>query len=266
MKKTFFSLALTIGIFFSVPSFAAEISTGYTADNPLTVGTVVSSVIEDKTAIEQATLQNISTLLGVVVADNESLVEISDQSDNVRVATHGVVRVLVTAFDGPIQEGSYIAPGSLSGIGSLAERQSLVLGVAKESFDGTGGNVLGSVADLVSGFNSETIPADTQIGLIEVELNVVANPNLQQGGIDAIGQYFTDRGTGPLRFFLAFIIFVATVDIVGAVLYGSTRGSMISIGRNPLARKPVYVGLAEVSFLSVAILALSLIAMFLILK
>lgn len=245
---------------------AVGLSTGYNTEGLLAAGTIVSYDPENENLVYPAKVDQNSTLLGVVTSESEALVEIKREQNTVQVATAGTARVLVTAFDGEIKAGSFVAPGSLAGIGSLAGDQEFILGVAREGFSGSGDNIIGTVGSLVPGFESDTVPLSTPVGLIEVEVNVVTNPNLQQGLVDSIGKYFADRGTGPIRFFLAFIVFVAAIDVVGAIMYGSTRGSLISIGRNPLASKPVYVGLLGVSTLSVVILIVSLVAMFFLLR
>ncbi len=260
------ALLVVIGLFLPAASvLAAEISNGYKVDKPLAIGTVVKIDTQQGEKVQPANIENLDYLFGVVAAKDESVIEISDSQDTAQVVTSGIARVLVTAHDGEIREGNFVTPVSLSGIASVAGRENFVLGVAKESFDGTGNKVVGTLEEL-TGFSSPEIPGNTPIGLINVEINVVGNPNLHLDAIQAIGKYFADRGIGPLKFILAFVIFITTLDVVGTVLFGSTKGGILSIGRNPLAVNKIYKSLAEVSSFSLGILALALVAMYFLLR
>lgn len=242
---------------------ATEISNGYVSIVPLSNGTVVSFVAEEENSVEPGRAEATEKLLGVVVGQGERLVDINSEVSNVSVATSGTVRTLVTLEDGTIAAGDLVSVGTLSGIAAKESGQAYVLGVARQDFNAESER-LGTIQELI-GAAPEGVDPETPIGLIDVELNITANPSLNAGFLQGLGSYFTDRGASPVRLILAAIVFVAAIDLVGTVMFGSAKGSIISIGRNPLSSKYVYKGLIEISVASLLFLGFALAALYLLL-
>lgn len=255
---------LLVGALVPAGVVLAAVSESYRSETPLSIGTVVNFVTEDGEDIEVARAQSTERLLGVVVDPESQLATIEGDDRQVTVASSGTVKVLVSAIDGPVEPGDLVSIGRISGVAAKATKQPFVLGVARESFDGNG-EALGTLSELVEAVPAG-VAADTPIGLIDVELKISANPGLDAGFFQSLGSYFTDRGVSPIRLILGAIVFVATVVLVGTIMYGSSKGSLISLGRNPLSSRHIFRGLWQIAAITVVFLAASLLALYFLLR
>ncbi|QQS18685.1 hypothetical protein IPL68_01180 [Candidatus Saccharibacteria bacterium] len=59
---------------------------------------------------------------------------------------------------------------------------------------------------------------------------------------------------------------LVTIFMTGSLLYGGVRSSLVSIGRNPLAKKSILRGLIQVVILGLTVFVIGLIAIYLLLK
>jgi len=62
------------------------------------------------------------------------------------------------------------------------------------------------------------------------------------------------------------MILIIIAAISGSILYGGVRTTMVSIGRNPLAKASIMRGLAQVVLVSIIIFIIGLIGVYLLLK
>jgi len=91
------------------------------------------------------------------------------------------------------------------------------------------------------------------VGQIPVDIGV---GNYQPNGLDTgsvvptwlqtVSNTVAGKVVSPIRAVIATTILIAAIISVSVLLYGAVRTSIISIGRNPLAKTSVFKGLAQV--------------------
>lgn len=234
---------------------------GYTAGSNLQPGMIVEVDKTDSNKVDALDLANISKMLGVVISANQAALTISQtgSSQEVYVTNYGVHNVLVSNQNGLIKAGDYVSISDLSGIGMKAnDTESLALGLAAGSFDGV--HQVLSTSPLASKSGQKETVA---IGSIPVDINIAANP-LAEGtkGVPAflgkIVKFTTNKAVSATRVYLAMLCVVVGVIVTITVVYSGIKNGLISIGRNPLAKKSIVRNLTMVIIVSVVIFGLSL--------
>jgi hypothetical protein len=234
---------------------------GYAAGSNLQSGMIVEVDNTNPNKVDALDLTNISKMLGVVISANQTAVTISQTSNSqeVYVSNYGVHNVLVSNQNGSIVAGEYISISDLSGIGMKAnDSESLVLGLAAGSFDGVH-QVLSTAPLTNKSGQKETVA----IGSIPVDINIAANP-LAEGtkGVPAflgkIVKFTTNKSVSATRVYLAMLCVVVGVIVTITIIYSGIKNGLISIGRNPLAKKSIVHNLLKVIIVSVIIFGLSL--------
>jgi hypothetical protein len=127
------SLILTIIMPLAVAA-ATTISQGYSTNDSLSIGSLVSL---DKGASDQvvaSTSGNVDSLLGVVINSDSSLLSLSNGSGSqVQVATSGIVSVLVSDINGVVVSGDEITASPVKGVGMKATSNAKVVGVTQSN-------------------------------------------------------------------------------------------------------------------------------------
>lgn len=250
----------------TIVSVAAQaVIEGFTANEPLQRGMIVTNVKDDNTKIEAVTTESIDRIKGVVVEPNDSPVTLSSGGDQTYVATTGNFVALVSDETGPIKTGDFITISSLHGIGMKAtEKQPFVLGRAVGEFDGSGSTILGS-----------TTAGDKKINFGRIEVNIAISKNPIERETDETGLLqvlrqisatITSKPVSPFKLYLAAGIFLIAAIISGTMLYSGIRNSLISIGRNPLSKKAILRGMIQVIVMALIIFLTGLFAVYLLLK
>ena len=140
--------------------------------------------------------------------------------------------VNVTTINGPIVAGDYITSSTLVGKGEKSTRASdRVIGVALESFPPTGATV----------DSGQT----TYSGMIRVLLSVGARP-ANTGGVMGAGGVSGGSATGintplanVLKYALATLVVMGSIFVAFRTFGASLRNSIVSVGRNPLAKPAI---------------------------
>jgi hypothetical protein len=234
------------------------ISQGYAADEAFAIGTLVS---KQGSALTKASIDNETQLLGVV--SGRDLIELN--SNNVQVATVGVVGAYVTDIGGDIKQGDVIAASPLEGIGMKAERNGYIVGVAQADFS-EATQVYDAEVDARNG-QTDTV----SVGLLPIMVQVGYHtlPETQTSPYPAFLMHLATNIAGKevpvLRVTLALIILLVGVIIITLLIYTSVRFSLISIGRNPLAAKSVHKGLFGSVLFAIGVLLFTLLSLYLVL-
>jgi hypothetical protein len=246
---------------------AQSITKGYGTDETLQRGQIVMQKKDDPNKVVALASENIERMFGVVVNANDSPVTLSDENEKVFVSTVGQFEVLVSDQNGAIKTGEYVTISALNGIGMKADlTQQFVLGKAAANFDGqTGVITVSELKDSAGGTRK------VNVGKIVVDLAISKNPQAKSDAgapkiLNKIGQAIAGKNVNPSKIYLSFTIFLITAFIAGATLYAGIRSSVYSIGRNPLSKKSIFRGLAQVVFTSLIIFAVGLIGVYLLLK
>jgi len=259
-----------LGLFlaFQLPLASAQsVTRGYGSDQVLQRGMIVGVTKSSADKVEAIDVNHISQILGVVVSSNDAPITVSSDNQHIFVATSGRYDVLVSDQQGAINNSDYITLSSLSGVGMKAnENQPSILGRAASSFDGKT-NVL-----------STTVLNDTKgakitvhISRIPVEISVTRNPLARKSDntpafLGQAGRAIAGKSVSAIRLYLSALIFLAGTIIAGSIMYAGIRGSIISIGRNPLSKQSIFRSLFGVALTGFIVFLISAIGVYLILK
>jgi len=255
----------------SAASLSGQVAQSYTAGSNVQTGMIV----ELQSAKSQSVVPLVSTdiihMLGVIVPSSNANIVLAPSNatqQQVLVASTGQAVVLVSTQNGPVKSGDYITISSLSGVGMAADAsQPDVVGRAVGSFTGSG-STLGSASLKDSAGHSNTVA----LGSVLVNVAIGSNPLYQKstvlvpGFANRLATSITGKPVTAPRIYLAALLLLVTAFISGSILYGSTRGSVIALGRNPLSRQPIMrsMGLSLTAVL--LIFAVGIFAVYLLLK
>ncbi|HEX8182561.1 MAG TPA: hypothetical protein VF575_03075 [Candidatus Saccharimonadales bacterium] len=274
----FTSFAATAGLLallvLSPGTVAAQaVTRAYLTDSQLQRGMIVKLTSKDKNKVEALADTEAAKMEGVIVAANDSPVTLSSTDatlQQVYVATTGRYNLLVSNQNGVIKAGDYLTISSLKGVAMKADtNQPIVAGKALVGFDGKS-----SISGTTSLKDSAGAAKSVSFGLIPVDINISHNPLEKPKESRVPGVAFLQSGAkalvnktvDPSRLYLSLLILVAVTAIAGSILYGGVRSSMVSIGRNPLAKKSILRGLFQVVLVSIIIFIIGLLGVYLILK
>jgi hypothetical protein len=266
------SLAASL-LFVAAPVAAQAVTQAFNTDSSLQRGMIVRIVEKDATKVEALSDKAASKMEGIVVAANDAPVTLSNSDVNkqqVFVARTGKYNVLVSNQNGAVKTGDFLTISSVAGIAMKAGTdQSIVVGKAIGAFDGKT-SVSGTVALKDSAGHTKPVA----IGLIGVDINISHNPLEKQpesripgvGFLQSGAKALVNKTVDPARLYISLLVLLVVAAIAGSILYGGVRSSMVSIGRNPLAKKSIMRGLIQVVLTSIIIFIIGLIGVYLILK
>jgi hypothetical protein len=252
-----------------------DISSGvthsYNADTTVQDGMIVELKATDTNTVIPLPQGSIQNMLGVVIPSQNATIVLSPENvkqQQVLVGTSGTFNVLVSNQNGRIKSGDYITISAVDGVGMRADDgQQLVLGRAGGDFNGTS-NVLGSVQLKDSLGKSVAI----SLGRIPVQVNISHNPAYQKsvdyvpGFLAKVAVTVANKPVSAARIYLSLSLLLATVLIVGNMLYSGVRSGMNAVGRNPLTKKSIIRSLIQTVFAGMIIFVVGVLAVYLILK
>ncbi len=257
-------LGLLIFLSLANPLGAQTVTQGYGTDEVLQRGMLVVLNQDDTSKVSMASYDEIDRLHGIVVNPNDAPVTLSEEGQQVFVATTGRFDVLVSDENGPIGVGEQITASSVRGIGMKADaRHTVVIGKALEAFDGTERVV--STTQLDNGRSVE-------IGRIPVDLSVVRNPQSSTEGsrlpavLHRAAETLAGEPVSDIRIYVGLAVLLVSSIIGGSILYAGVRSSIVSIGRNPLSKPAILRGLLQVILTSLIIFISGIFAVYLLLK
>jgi hypothetical protein len=258
-----------------MPVYAAtpsteSIASSYGTDGTLRQGMIVGLKPGSTTKVVPLSRDRMREMLGVVITASDAPVTLSGETSvaQVYVATSGQYNVLVSNQNGPIHAGDYVSASSLNGVGMKAEAtDQVVLGKASQDFAETKSRET-SVATLKSNGGSTTVV----VGLVTVNIAVGNNPNVGHGTGDLPGflqlssNNIAGKPVAAARVYLSLAVLLITAFIAGSLAYGGVRNTVVSIGRNPLAKRSITKGLLQIVLVSVIIFIIGLFAVYLLLR
>jgi hypothetical protein len=258
---------LALFLFTSVTHAApAGISQSYnTSSTNIAQGALLSLTSSDGNAVEPATTDNVSRLVGV--AANKPLVELSKgDSSSVSVVVSGSTKALVTDLNGAVKTGDKITISPISGIGMKASDATEVVGTAQADFS----SVI-TTSQKVEGQNgSETV----KVGLLPIAVNVAyysassskgALSSLVPPFMQSLANSLAGKQVSPLRVLIGTIALLLGFITVISMLYASIRSGVTSIGRNPLAEKALRKGLVDVVIAAIGLLIVTAVIVYIVL-
>jgi hypothetical protein len=235
----------------------------YTSDN-LSVGSIVSIQSNTSDHVVPAGIDNTSSLLGVVINSNTSLLTIANATGNqVQVATSGTIPVLVSSINGPIANGDHITASPIAGVGMKATDNVRIIGVAQSALDNS--NSKQETYTDKSG-KKQTVT----LGNVPVLINVAyyfkeADKTIIPFALQNVADAFAGKAVSTLPILIAAAIFVVMLIVVVSIVYSMIRSSIISVGRNPMSQSAIYRDLIQLSALVIVILGVGLISIYMVL-
>lgn len=272
IRATLYISLLLFGFFVASPTVmtvhaASEqhVSRSYKTQGTISPGNVVALENDSGETVILANTNNADRTVGIAVRSNESILDIQPSETLQQVATSGVVQVMVNTANGPIKSGDKVAVSALSGTAQKSSPGDFVVGFARTDFAGDAGDVSTATLTAKSGETKEV-----KVGFIEVELAIgAANPvdtTESLNGLQEFVRSLTGKSVSTARIIASIVIALLTLLSLTALLYASIYGSIISIGRNPLARSAILRGLVVVLVMAGLGVLLSLSVIYLLLR
>ena len=117
IKIGVFSLAFASIVMPTAAMAITTLSQGFSTTDQLAVGSIVSLKNNISDEVIGASSDSVNGILGVVINDGGSLLSLSsEKAHEVQVATSGVVPVLVSDINGPINYGDEITASPIKGV------------------------------------------------------------------------------------------------------------------------------------------------------
>ncbi len=237
---------------------SASISKAYNSSEKFIDGEIVSLVNPKTNVVALSDYHNQSSMIGIVEGENQGLVSIDPNLSSVQVASYGDVEAIVSNLNGFISPGDKIALSPISGIGMKSNGTSQIIGIAESSFNSS------------SKYISESIQTTsgkkiiTRVGYVRLLIMIGSG----QGNVSIIqrvqnfAQSLTGKPVSYTRLIVALIIAALGIVSVVTLIYSGVDGTLISFGRNPLAKDNFFKVLKNISIISVLIIILTLILVY----
>jgi len=261
-KNTIFltiaAAALTIFVLLPGQVSAEKVVEGFSSQKALQPGIVVALDKSSSKTVKVAEADKPGEMYGVVVDPSDAPITLVGQNTQVFVATSGTYSVLVSVVNGAIKSGDLISMSNVNGIAAKANSaQPLILGKAASSFDGSSKVV--------------TTSGGKAIGRILINLNVGKNPLSEQdqtvpGILKKLANSVANKTVPVIRVYTAAFIFLISVLAAVTILWSGVRSSLISLGRNPLSRHSIFMGMYKVVFTGLGVFIIGLAGVYLLLK
>lgn len=244
---------------------SANISHSYKGPTTIQSGSLVSLDSSQTDYVIPANVQNGSQLLGVVVNSNDSLLAVDAQKGLLQVATSGTVSALVSTVGGDIKVGDEISVSPFNGIGMKAYAGSHVIGLAQTNFSASSSGAQSQEVTDTKG-KKKTIA----VGYTRLSISVGAGTTLNNDngltGMQKFVKNLTGHTVSTPRIVMSVIItLVASLALI-VLIYASIYGSIVSIGRNPLAKFAVFRTLRSVLGMALLTASIATITVFFLLR
>ena len=245
-------------LFFSVAASAQDIVSSFNTNGNLQPGWVVALSQSSNTTVELAPAKDPSRIYGVVIDPSAAPLTVQKEAQQVFVATTGNYSVLVSTNEGNIAAGDYLSMSQTDGIAAKASSgDRFIVGRALENFDGKTAIVYSSDGSALGRITSQLTPGKNPL---LKEAAAVPQPLLR------VGESIAGRPLSALRIYSALAVFAVAGLIAAVMLWGGIRNAMVAIGRNPLSRHSIMIGLIQVILAATSVLIIGLLGVYLLLK
>lgn len=246
---------------------SANVSHSYHAGTAIRGGALVSLESGKQDYVVPADVSNGAQLLGVALAAKDSLLAVDPANGpgSVQIATTGSVPALVSTLNGDIKVGDQVAVSPFKGVGMKALPGSRVIGLAQTAFSA---NSKGATTEQVKNKAGKT--TSVKVGYVQVNIAIGTNASvLSASNLNALQRAvkaLTGRTVSPGRVAISLIVAVIALLALVTLIYASIYGSIVSIGRNPLAKYAVFRTLGAVVGLALLTAIISAATIFFLLK
>lgn len=243
---------------------SANLSRSFNSNAKIENGSLVSLEAQRSDYVEYANSNNAKRLIGVAANPNESLLAVDPTTGKVQVATSGNASALVSTLNGNIKVGDLIAVSPFSGIGMKSVYGAKVIGLAQTNLnDSTAGTVSRQVTD------KDGKTTTIKVGLVRVSLDVRTDNNsrgVELNSLQRAAEVLTGRTVPTIRVVISLVIAIVALAALVTLIYGAIYSSIVSIGRNPLAKVAVFKSLGWVLAMAAATALLAGITIFFLLR
>lgn len=260
-------LVLAIALPYGVAHASSGVSQGFpTRSTGLVPGTLMGLESGNGQLVEPAVSTKAYRLLGVVA--DQPLIALSDGEQQVQITVSGPARILVSTINGSIKEGDKVTASPVSGLGMKATDSGQIVGTAQSDLDLSKATQQ-TITDKYG--KTHTI----EIGTVPLEISVGYYSGIQDQGklasmlppfLLAFANNVAGQQVSPLRVFISIFVLIIGFAIIGNMLQSGIRANIISVGRNPLAKKALHRELVDVSMTALGILLLTLLITYVLIK
>jgi hypothetical protein len=268
-KTWLLSLGLIIAsmVFLSTSATAAlaNVSHAYLAEGQISSGYLVSLDPQKTGYVEASNTSNGSSLLGVAVNPKDSLLAVNPSNNSVQIATTGTVTALVSTVNGNISVGDMVSISPFNGIGMKAEPGLNIIGLAQTSLNS---KTPGVTKEKVT--NKSGKPTTLLVGYVSLTINITTDNQLTNSsnlnGLQKLVKNLTGHVISTFRIIISLIIILVTFLALIIVTYSAIFGSIVSVGRNPLAKHAIFGTLRSVLVMTILVALVAIIMVYLLLS
>jgi len=243
-------------------SAISSISQGYSTSSDIPLGSIVSLQNNTSDHVEPTVTNNVNSILGIAISDDSSpLTLLNGQGGQVLVSTSGTAQVLVSDINGTIAQGDEITASPIKGVGMKATSNAKVVGIAQGSMTSNDKQTYTDSAGKQQSVTLGEVPILINVSYYFKQQDKTIIPSVIQNIANAVA----GKKANVVPIIISVAIFLIMVIVVVSIIYSMIRSSIISVGRNPMSQSAVYRDLIQISGLVLAILAVSLIAIYMIL-
>lgn len=255
--------ALLVSLIASSLAYAVTtISQGYSTDQPLPLGSMVSLEKVNSDRVVPSNSNNVDRILGVVINNDSSLLSLTNSTkQQVQVATSGSVPLLVSDMNGEIHDGDHITASPLNGVGMKATANVRIVGIAQSGMQNSRKETYKDKAGKEHNVTLGQVPVMVNVAYFFKEPEKTVVPT----AIQNVANSLAGKEVSTLPILLSAGVFLIMLIIVSSIIYSMIHSSIISVGRNPMSQSAIYRDLIQLSTLVLAILAVGLITIYFIL-
>jgi hypothetical protein len=246
---------------------SANISHSYLSNDNIQTGSLVSLDSNHSGYIVPANTSNGNQLIGVTVAAGNSIIAIhsnTGSTNTFQVATSGNAAVLVSTLNGNIAVGNQVSISPFNGVGIKALPNSRIIGVAQTSFNS---HVTGATTERITDTSGQS--NTISVGYIELSIAIGnSSATTGNGGLSSLQKdiyNLTGHVVSSLRIGIGLVVAIMACLALVTLIYASIYASIISVGRNPLAKSPIFQSLRSVLVLAVLTAVVASLTIFLLL-
>lgn len=268
MSKLKFILPIITALSFSgligiASASAPTLSKAYSASTNIAPGSIVRLVPGSHNLIAPANTSNPSGLIGVSESTNNSLLAINPSKTTVQVALGGDVETLVSNISGAITQGSYVAVSPFGGMGMASSPGNNVIGIAEANFNSS---TPGAKEQKVTNKAGHSLTIWTGQIPVKVDVGVAPDSNSNINVLQKLARSITGHVIPTGRVVIALVIAMTAFTTLVTLTYSATFSSIISIGRNPLARGAILQGLSSLVLIAMGIGVVASLLIYLLLR
>jgi len=240
---------------FTSRASADTVSQAFTSDIQLTQGSVVSLRPNSQTIVELSNVTNNESLLGVVVAPQNVLVNLNTADGNTQVVSNGQASILASDINGEVKNGDLLTASPIAGVAMKATTSTRIVGTAQEDFSQAKQKRPQTIKDKDgrdTTVNVGVLAANIAIGSYSPP-NSLDNNSLVSG-VQSFAISTTGKPVSVVRAVIAILVLLIAAGVSVVILYTSLTSSIRSIGRNPLSKHAILQSLIQVIVAVVAIM------------